>query len=146
MKTVEGDNVHLKIREDNRFIYTKYVTRKGTLTQAEKKNLCGTNKFRVGYFLKRLEDFDVLKYVLENQSFEFDRETYKTMGQLLDDRCEPMINVSHGSIQKLFIEYIGLERGVTALWKHRDKVEELLTAFDQNDDKKFDVIKKPLIK
>jgi hypothetical protein len=142
IKTIEGDKINVKITEDDRFVFTKYVTPRGSLTQVEKKNLWGTNRFRVEYFLKGLEDFHVLEYILESQSFEFDEETYNIMDELLGDRCEPMVNVSHGSIQRFFIEYMGLERGVIALWKHRERVEKLLDAFKRNDDRKFDLIKK----
>jgi len=55
---------------------------------------------------------------------------------------EPLVTVPWGSIQRLFILYMGFEKGVIALWKHREKVEELLRVFDENDDKRFKVIKK----
>ena len=47
-----------------------------------------------------------------------------------------------GSIQRFFIVYIGFQRGVIALWKHREKVEELLRVFDENDDERFALIRK----
>ena len=36
---------------------------------------------------------------------------------------------------------MGFEKGVIALWKHREEVGELLRVFDENDDKRLKVIK-----
>ena len=142
IKTVESDDVNVELKEDTDYVYTKYITIKGDLTQIEKKNLWGTNKMRVKYFLKTTDDFKVLEHILRNQYFEFDDDEYRRNDRLLGDRCEPMLNLPHGSIQKFFIEYMGLERGTIALWKDPENVERLLHAFDENDDKRFGLIRK----
>jgi hypothetical protein len=95
----------------------------------------------VNFFLKTTDDFEALEYVLRNQSFEFDAEVYQKCDTLLGDRCEPTLNLPHGSIQRLFVDYMGLEKGTIALWKHPELVEKLLRAVDENDDKRLELIK-----
>ena len=97
---------------------------------------------RIEYFLKGIRDFKVLKYILRNQTFFFDRELYEERLSLLGNRSEPLITVPWGSIQRLFIVYMGFQRGVIALWRHREQVEELLRVFDENDDARFALIRK----
>lgn len=142
VRCVEGNSVQLQVKEDENYVYTKYSTPKDNLRQIEKKTEYGTATLRVEYFLKNVEDFDVLAYILRHQTFEFDRDLYRRMDKLVGNRSEPIITVPWGSIQRLFIVYMGFERGVIALWKHRKKVEDLLTVFDENDNERFKVIKK----
>jgi len=142
IRPIEGDKVQVRVKEDQDHIYTKYRTLRGNLTQVERKTEYGTASLRTEYFLKNVEDFKVLAYILKHQRFEFDKNLYEKRKKLLGNRSEPLITVPWGSIQRLFIVYMGFERGVIALWKHREKVESLLQTFDENDDERFNLIKK----
>ena len=142
VRAVEGGSTKIEVKEDSEFIRTKYTTPKGEVTQTEQRNLWGTNKMTVDYFLKTIDDFDALAYVLRNQSFEFDADLYQRYDRMLGDRCEPTLNIPHGSIQRLFVDYMGLERGTIALWRHPELVEKLILAFDENDDKRIELIKR----
>jgi hypothetical protein len=142
IKVIEGEKIKVELKEDGDFIYTKYITVKGNLSQIEKKNLWGTNKLCVEYFLKKKEDFEILEYILRNQDFEFDKKMFDRMDKLVGDRCEPMISILHGSIQRFFIDYMGLERGTIMIWKNMSIVDKLIQILHENDDKKFNLIKK----
>ncbi len=142
IKVVEGDDVKVEVIEDPENVYTKYITPLGVLRQVERKNLYNTNKIRVEYFLKSVDDFYILEYILKRQDYEFNKELYIKMEEYIGDRCEPIVNVRWGSIQKLFIAYMGFKAGIIALWKQRDKVERLIEVFDENDDKLFSLLKK----
>lgn len=146
IRCVEGDKVELLEKEDAENIYSKYVTPKGTLTQVQRKTEWGTATMRTEYFLKNVEDFEVLIYILKHQNFEFDKELYQKLDEWIGERAEPIINIPWAPIQRFFICYMGFERGVIALWKHRDKVEELLHAIDENIDKMLEVVKKTPVK
>lgn len=146
IKCNEGDRVQLFVKEDAENIYSKYVTPKGTIRQVERKTEHGTATQKTEYFLKTIYDFEVLAYILKHQSFEFDRELYRRMEDWVGDRAEPIINIPWGSIQRLFIVYMGFEKGVIALWRHREKIDELLQVFDANDDERLRVIKKTPVK
>lgn len=142
IKCIEGDKVRLQTRHEIDYIYTKYLTPVGSLTQVERRTEWGVTSLRTEYFLKNAEDFKVLSYILENQVFEFDKKLYKEREELLGNRSEPMITLPWSSIQRLFIVYMGFEKSVITLWKHRAKVENLLQVFEQNDDKRLGVLKK----
>jgi len=142
IKCIEGDDIRVRRVEDEKYIYTRYKTPKGNLTQVERKTEYGVSSMRVEYFLKNIEDFEVLAYVLKRQRFEFDKELYMERENILGNRSEPVITVPWGSIQRLFIVYMGFERGLIALWRRREKVEWLLQAFDENDDERFKVVGK----
>jgi len=142
IKTIEGDKVQLRTKEDADYIYTKYRTPKGSLTQVERKTEYGTASLRIKYFLKSIEDFEALTYVIQHQSFVFNADLYEEREKLLGNRTEPVVTVPWGSIQRFFIVYMGFEKGVIALWKHRNDVESLLQVINENDDKRFDIVKK----
>jgi len=142
LRCVEGDKVQLQVKEDRDYIYTRYKTPKGSLSQVERKTEYGTASLRIEHFLKTVEDFEILAYILEHQTFEFDKNLYDKRETLLGHRSEPIVTIPWGSIQRLFIVYMGFENGVVALWKHRLETEKLLRIFDENDDKRFSLIKK----
>lgn len=142
IRVVEGEDVKVEMMEDSENVYTKYVTPIGVLRQVERKNLYGTNKIRVEYLLKSVEDFSILEYVLKRQKFEFNKDLYVKMEEFIGDRCEPSVNVKWGSVQKLFIAYMGFKAGTIALWRQREKVERLIEVFDENDDKLFNLLRK----
>jgi len=142
LKCVEGDEVQLQVKENRDYIYTRYKTPRGSLSQVERKTEYGTASLRIEYFLKGVEDFGILAYILKHQTFEFDKNLYSERENLLGHRCEPIVTIPWGSIQRLFILYMGFKNGVVALWKHRAEIEKLLQIFDENDDKRFSLIKK----
>ncbi|MEM2888931.1 MAG: uroporphyrinogen decarboxylase family protein [Candidatus Bathyarchaeia archaeon] len=142
MGCIEGDKVEVQVGGKGNLVYTKYRTPKGSLTQVERKTEYGTARLRVEYLVKKVEDFEVLKYILRHQSYEFDVNLYKKRESMLSNRSEPVVTVPWGSIQRFFIVYMGFQRGVIALWKHREEVESLLEAFTENDDERFSLIKK----
>jgi len=142
VKCIEGDKVQLRVKEVGDHVYSKYETPKGNLTQVERKTEYGTASLRIEYFLKTVEDFDVFKFILDRQSFEFDKGLYEERERLVGNRSEPIVTVPWGAVQRLFIVYMGFQRGVIAIWKHREEVEEMLQAFDENDDKRFSLTRK----
>jgi len=123
IRVIEGENVEIRRKKDENCIYTKYKTPKGSITQVERITEYGTASLRIEYFLKDIGDFRVLEYILKNQRFIFNKELYKERERLLGDRCEQLITVPWGSIQRFFIVYMGFQRGVIALWKHREKLK-----------------------
>ncbi|MBS7649130.1 MAG: hypothetical protein QXU67_03505 [Candidatus Bathyarchaeia archaeon] len=142
IRCIEGDDVRIHKREDEKHIYVKYETPRGKLTQVERKTEYGFSSMRIEYFLKSIEDFEILAYILRHQRFEFDMDLYQEREKVLGDRSEPIVTVPWGSIQRLFIVYMGFERGLLALWRHREEVEEMLRVFDENDDERFKVVKR----
>jgi len=142
IRCIEGDDVQLKVKEDGDRICSKYKTPKGSLTQVERKTEYGTASLRIEYFLKNVEDFQVLAYILTHQTFEFDKNLYDERRDLLGDRSEPIVTVPWGSIQRFFIAYMGFRNGIIALWKHRPDVEKLLQTFGENDDERFNLVRK----
>jgi len=140
IRCVEGERVEVRVWEDEANVYTKYITPKGVLRQVERKTEYGTARMKVEYLLKSVNDFDVLTYILRRQRFEFDKELYQERLEWLGERAEPLITVPWGSIQRLFIVYMGYTRSVIALWRRRAEVERLLQVFDENDDFRFKVL------
>jgi len=128
------------VREDKERIFAKYITPKGELRETRRKTVYGVASYVTEYLLKDVEDFKVLTYILDEQTFEFDRELYEDALAKIGDRAASIINLPHVALQSLFINYMGFEKAVIALWKHPREVESLLRVIEDNHDRMMRVI------
>jgi hypothetical protein len=133
---------HVQVTEDDRYIKTSYSTPNGNMRQIEAKTSHGQAKYTVEYALKSPRDFEALIYLLEHEKFLFDKEQYRHTAEMLGQRTVSSINLPWLPLQRLTIQYMGVENCVRALWKHRSEVESVLTAIEENNDRRFDVLKK----
>jgi hypothetical protein len=137
----QGD-VELKITDDANHIRTEYITPKGKLTQVEGKTSHGQAKIPVEYPVKSVRDFEILAYVLEHEEFFFDKEKYDRFDEMLGERTISSIDVPWLPMQRLTVEYMGLQNSILALWKHRQEVESLLSTMEDNNNRRFNLLKR----
>jgi hypothetical protein len=142
IKVIQGDSVDMEVVEDEARIVTTYLTPIGKLREVQTRTVHGTTTYHTEYLLKGLEDFRTLAYVLERQSFEFDKELYDRVSKEIGDRSEPIVNLPWGSIQRLTVELMGLEKTVILLWKHPREMNELIRAIQENDSRRIKLIKR----
>ncbi|MDQ1280479.1 MAG: Uroporphyrinogen deCOase protein [Thermoproteota archaeon] len=135
IKCNEGNDAELWVRNDREAVFTKYITPKGELKEARKKTVYGAASYVTEYLLKDVEDFKVLTYVLENQTYEFDKNLYEDVKARIGNRAASTVNLPHVPLQSLFINYMGFEKAVIAMWKHQKEVESLLNAIEENHNK-----------
>ena len=151
LRVHQGGDVWRCVREEGENIHYRYVTPKGELRETVRT----TSYMKLGgagpslhteYMLKGVEDFKVLKYLIRNQSYEFDMSVYERVARMIGDRAESIIGVPHMPIQRLNVTYMGFAATVKALWKHPQEVEALIQVMEEDDDKRFEVIAKSPIR
>ena len=135
IKCKEGKDVEAWVRNDGEGIFTKYITPKGELKEARKKTVYGAASYVTEYLIKDVEDFKALTYILDNQTYEFDKNLYEDVHAKIGDRATSTANLLHVPLQSLFINYMGFEKAVIALWKHPKEVESLLKVIEDNHDR-----------
>ena len=142
IKAVEGKGVEMTIAQDEEKIVTTYVTPLGKLRDIQARTVHGTTTYHTEYLLKNVEDFRIMAYILERQDFEFDGKLYDKIFTMIGERSQPIVNVPWGSIQKLTVEWMGLERTVLSLWKHQKKVDDFIQVIEENENRRLDCIKR----
>jgi hypothetical protein len=80
--------------------------------------------------------------VLENQEFEFDTQLYDEVFRMIGDRSEPIVNLPWASIQRLTVDWMGLEKTVLSLWKRPKETNDVVQAIQDGDSRRIDFIKK----
>jgi hypothetical protein len=142
IKVIQGGGIEMKVAEDEEKIITTYITPLGKLREVRTKTVHGTSSYRTEYLLKKVEDFRIMAYILEMQSFEFDRELYDETSRMIGERSEPIINLPWASVQRLTVDWMGFQNTVLSLWKHPKETDELIRAIEENDSRRIDFIKK----
>jgi len=146
IRCLQDGEVEVRTRDDGETISTTFVTPKGKLREVRKKTVHGASTYHTEYFIKGVEDLEVLAYVLREQRFEFDRQLYLELVEKFGERAEPIVNLLWTPFQRLVIEYMGLEKTILILWKHREEVEDFIRVMEENDDKRLRVVKKSPIR
>jgi len=147
IRMIQGGDVEVKITEDREKIVSVYSTPKGKLHEVRKKSILGLASFAVApywteHMVKEADDLNALKYLLENQSYEFDRDSYERSLARVGGRGPPTIYCPAVPIANLTIRYAGLLKTHILLRKNQKKVEDLLETLDDNNQHFLEVLNK----
>lgn len=143
IKTIQDGEVEVTTTEDTEQIVSEYSTPKGRLREVRRKSIKGLASNAVtSYWVERLakdvDDFPALKYLLENQTFEFDRELYKNSIAQVGERGPPCVCCPAVPIANLTIRYLGLLRTNVLLRKYPQEMTDLLHVLDDNNGRFLD--------
>ena len=141
IRKIEGEDVEIKMLEDERNIYIKYLTPHGKLTETRRKTVSGTSYYITEHPVKSKEDVKVMKYILDQERFMFDHSLFKRLDSEVGDRTLPQIILPHTPLLRVILDLMGLERAIKMLWRERAVVEELIGAVEENDAKLESVVK-----
>ena len=146
IKTVQDAEVEIKTTENAEQIVSEYSTPKGRLREVRRKAVKGlaTNAvapYWTEHMVKDVSDFQALKYILENQTFEFDRELYDKTTAEVGERGPPCVCCPAVPIANLTIRYLGLLKTNVLLRKHPDAMAEMLDVLDDNNGRFLDIFK-----
>jgi hypothetical protein len=142
VRAIEDESVEKEVVEDEEKIVTTYATPVGKLRDVQTRTEYGTTTYHTEYLLKSVDDFRIMTYILRGRRYEFDRQLYDKVINMIGERSQPIINVRWGSIQRLTVEWMGFERTVLSLWKNPREVDDFIQEIEYNDDKWFDCIKR----
>ena len=146
IKTVQGGDVEIKTVENAEYIASAYSTPRGRLKEVRRKSIKGLASNAVAtywseHMAKDIDDFQALTYILEHQSFEFDRELYEEVKAKIEDRGPACICCPAVPFANLTIRYLGLLKTHLLLKKHPNDVEDLMHTLDDNNSRFLDVFK-----
>ncbi len=134
LKVVDGDDVEVWTRRtfgyegqgEDEHIITEYRTPVGTLRQVQRFTEHGTSLMNVEYFLKGLDDLKVFEHVLEERSYEWDRNRFEWGKRRYGDAIPLRANLERSPIMWLIVGIMGFKRTVTMIWRHPEEMKAFM--------------------
>jgi hypothetical protein len=90
--------------------------------------------------VKSPDDFKIMEYVLEHTSVSFDHNAFAIAQSEFGDDGIVTAMIPRSPVQRLIINYMGLENTVMALHYHREETESFMKMIGEWDDRVFSVL------
>jgi len=95
----------------------------------------------VEFPVKKLEDLDIVEYMLQEQEFIFDQSAWDEVERQIGDRAPIAINVPRAPLQQLILFYMGYQNTIFALHDDPQRMENFLQIAEETDDKAYELVK-----
>ncbi len=134
----DGANVKEEWKKDE--IILRWSSPYGELIQRYRLAEFGYSWSPVEYPIKRIEDLKTIEYILRHKKVEFNYEVYEKAREIMGDRGVVQFWTERSPLQRLILDYIGLENTVYALYDYPDRIKEFLKVVEEADDPLYEVI------
>ncbi|MBD3317388.1 MAG: hypothetical protein GF344_16490 [Chitinivibrionales bacterium] len=112
----------------------------GTQITVTRRSANSYQAITVKWEVESEEELKVATWREENTSWEWDQEAYDELIEKIGDLGAPTIFMPRMNIQSLYIEKMGVEKGVFALYEMPDSVDAYFKALHESHDRLIDVI------
>ncbi len=90
--------------------------------------------------IKTPEDMETMIYILDHSKFVFDTDQFEQADRAFGDLGPVQAYFSRSPLQRLIVEYMGLEKTTFALFDTPDKTHELMKAIERVEDRMYEVL------
>ena len=118
----------------------EWKTPVGTLSEVYRYDDYRLSAYNSAYLLKREEDFKVLEYIIQDETWWFDEDAYQADIARIGDRGAPMFYFRRSPIQGLFIEKMGFENAVLFMHDQPAVIERYIETCSAADDAMYAVL------
>jgi len=129
--------VETVIRYDGMNILTDYITPIGILSTRKMRtpelDLAGIEPLEVEKPIKRPEDYDVMRYLIENTQYFSCYDEYVKYEEGIGEDGVPLVAVGDCPFHRFLKDFTGYEKGYLDLVDYPEKVERLLKLMTQKD-------------
>jgi hypothetical protein len=132
--TIDPRNVKATSRFDGPTQTTIYETPLGTLREVS------THGYHVEHPVKSPQDMKVIQYILDHATFQFDAYAFAVAERAFGERGVVQAYCPRSPLQRLIIEYMGLENTIYALNDYPNETHDLMKAIEACDDQMYEVI------
>ena len=124
-KVVEDETIQRSQREISE-LKTEYTiqTPVGSINMIEVRSLTNPGRFPEKWWVETLEDLEVMKYVLERQTWIWDEQLYQNMRKDRGYLGEPAMWMPRVNVQYLYHDIMGTENGIYMLMDYPNEVED----------------------
>lgn len=95
-----------------------------------------TKKFPV----ENRDDARVMEYILRGRSYSFNSELFAKNDAEIGDRAAPMLFIPRVNLQRMFIDFMGFEGTLYALYDDKPMIDSLAKAIDESDEQLIDML------
>jgi len=126
-------NVSVEEKKVGDFLYRKYHTPVGEVSEKMKINLKkGTGgQWRVEYMIKRPEDYEVVKFIVEDVVYE---PSYRDFLEVERDLGEDGVVfgwVGYTPLMQIIVQFMGYQKFAVELYRNREELEDLIKVIDR---------------
>ena len=93
--------------------------------------------YRTEHPVKTPEDYRVMEFILDNTEFVFDYKAFEIADRAFGPRGVVQTFYPRSPLQRLIVDYMGFERTIVALHRHRRETEKFMEAIERWDDKMY---------
>ncbi|MHA1700265.1 MAG: hypothetical protein ACTSWN_15585, partial [Promethearchaeota archaeon] len=117
-------------------VVLKHETPVGTIQQKSKGG------YTTEHFIKHPEDFEVVKYMVEQTEFVFNQHPFNFAEEIFEETGLGIAQsyYSRSPLMRMILNYAGFENTVILLSRHRKTTLEFMKFLDEWDDKMYDVL------
>jgi len=90
--------------------------------------------------VKKIEDLDILQYIVTHTRYRFDHEFYHSAYQALGDLGSIQFYWERSPFQRLFLQYAGIDTTVAFLYDYPERLREYLKAAEEAEDALYEVL------
>jgi hypothetical protein len=126
--------------EDGKLRRVTWETPVGILTEVFHYDEWGLSAYNDEYRLKTPEDFRIWEYVLQDEQWHWDQESYERDIRHVAGRGAPQFFYRRSPLQGLFIEHMGFERAIFMMHDRPDVIERYLEVESAADDAIYRVL------
>ncbi len=128
-EVVEGEVIHVYFRSP-----------KGNLYGRKRLGEWGCSWHYVEHPVKKLEDLEILEYIVTNTHYRFNREFYEEAKDKLDGLGEIQFYWERSPFQRLFLQFAGIENTISLVYDYPQRLKEYLRKAEEAEDELFEVL------
>lgn len=128
-EVTEGDTIHVYFRSPL-----------GTLYGCKKLGEWGCSWHYVEHPVKKLEDLEILEYIVTHTRYRFNEEFYHEARSKLDGLGEIQFYWERSPFQRLFLQFAGIENTIALIYDHPQRLKEYLKKAEEAEDELFEVL------
>lgn len=133
-KTV-GDYTYMVYRTPIGEVYSKY--RIGLSFQFK-----GQGSWMVEHPIKKLEDIDIVRFIVEDTVYEPQYDVYQQLKEELEGDGVVTVGGDYTPLMKIIVNFMGFWNFALMQMKHMDKIDELVKALDEKYVEMYSIIAK----
>lgn len=138
LKSVDDPNVKTEMGVDGEIHFMRVSTPVGAIET--RWSVTSVSWHTEKFPLETPEDARVMEYILKGRTWEFDLDLFNENDILVGDRGAPMIFIPRVNIQRLFIDFMGVENTLYALEDDLPTVERLMSAINESDGRMLEAV------
>ncbi len=140
-RRIEPPGVSVTMRELNETdTETTVHTPVGKQTAIHRKSYNSGHPITLKWEVESLEELKVATWREENATWEWDRETFDRLQASIGDLGAPTMFMPRMNVQCLYIEKMGVEKGVYAMFDWTEEIEVFFRVLEENQSRLIDVI------